>query len=60
MVLGAQIKICVEERWSNVATNNVLCLSNSHGLVPSLWVNGSARHVAAVGASRVPSSGNCC
>ena len=58
MVLGAQIKSCDEERWSNVATNNVACLSNSRGLVPiRLWVIGSARQVAAAGASRVPSLG---
>ena len=57
MVLGAQIKTCDEERWSNVATNNVACLSNSRGLVSSLWVIGSARQVAAAGASRVPSLG---
>ena len=34
------------------------CFSNSRGLVPiRLWVIGSARQVAAAGASRVPSLG---
>jgi len=43
VVLGAQIKICDEERWSNLVTNTWAWFSNSSGLVNiRLQVIGSA------------------